>query len=60
MAADYEAILQNVKERDHIDMTRAVSPLRKAEDALELDNSLMTREEQNAWLLARYKETVNK
>ncbi len=60
MAADYEAILQNVKERDHIDMTRAVSPLRKAEDALELDNSLMTREEQNAWLLARYQETVNK
>ncbi len=60
MAADFDAILKNVKERDHIDMTRAVSPLRKADDALELDNSHMTREEQNAWLLARYTEAVNK
>jgi cytidylate kinase len=60
MAADFEAILKNVKERDHIDMTRSVSPLRKAEDALELDNSNMTREEQNAWLLARYQEVAGK
>ena len=41
-AADYEEILANVKERDHIDQTRAVSPLRRADDALLLDNSHLT------------------
>ncbi|MGE5447883.1 MAG: (d)CMP kinase, partial [Bacteroidales bacterium] len=46
----YEEILQNVMERDHIDSTRETSPLRKAEDALVLDNSHLTREEQLAWV----------
>lgn len=54
----YEDILDNVKRRDHIDSTRAISPLRQAEDALVLDNSHMSIEEQKAWLLARYKEAV--
>lgn len=58
-AADYDAILQNVEERDRIDSTRAVSPLRKADDAIELDNSEMTIDEQRNWLMERYKEVVN-
>ena len=43
----FESVLANVKERDHIDQTREVSPLRQAEDALLLDNSDLTHEEQN-------------
>ncbi len=49
--ASYESILKNVQERDHIDQTREVSPLRQAEDALLLDNSHMTIDEQDAWLI---------
>lgn len=52
--ASYEEILKNVQERDHLDQTRQVSPLRKADDALLLDNSEMTIEEQNQWLLDVY------
>lgn len=54
--ADYNEILENVQQRDHIDQTREVSPLRKADDALLLDNSYMTREEQEAWLIAEFKK----
>ena len=54
MAADYEEILKNVKERDYIDSHREVSPLRKAGDAVELDNSHMTIAGQKAWLLKQY------
>lgn len=53
MAANYDEILKNVQERDYIDSHRAVSPLRKAPDALELDNGLLTIEQQNAWLLEK-------
>lgn len=56
MPADFDDILKNVKERDYIDSHRETSPLRKADDALELDNSHMTIEEQKAWLMARYHE----
>lgn len=56
MPADFDDILKNVKERDYIDSHRETSPLRKADDALELDNSQMTIEEQKAWLMARYHE----
>lgn len=56
MPADFDDILKNVKERDYIDSHRETSPLRKADDALELDNSNMTIEEQKAWLMAHYKE----
>jgi cytidylate kinase len=47
-----------VQERDYIDSHREVAPLRQADDALVLDNSNMTREEQSAWLLERFKEIV--
>jgi len=54
----YEEILQNVLERDHIDSTREASPLRKADDALVLDNSQMTREEQLVWVITRVQEKI--
>jgi len=47
----FESILENVKKRDFMDQNRSESPLRKAEDAIELDNSLMSAEEQKRWLL---------
>ena len=53
---DFESILKNVKERDYIDQTREVSPLRKADDALVLDNSNMTIAEQNQWLMDKFEE----
>jgi cytidylate kinase len=59
MPADFDDILKNVEERDYIDSHREVSPLRKADDALELDNSNMTIPEQKQWLLDRFNETVN-
>ncbi len=43
--------LANVVSRDHIDETRDESPLRCADDAVRLDNSEMTLEEQDRWLL---------
>jgi cytidylate kinase len=52
----YEEILQNVQERDFIDSTRETSPLRKAEDAVVLDNSYMTREEQMEWVIKKVEE----
>lgn len=55
---NYEEVLKNVLERDRIDSTREVSPLRKAEDAIELDNGSMTPAEQMAWLLEKFHETV--
>lgn len=56
--ASFEEILQNVKERDHIDQNRPVSPLRQAEDAILLDNSHLTIEEQKQWLKERFEEAV--
>ena len=58
MEADYDNILKNVQERDYIDSHREVSPLRKADDAIELDNSSMTIPEQKQWLLDRFNEAV--
>ena len=54
MDADYADILKNVEERDHIDSHRATSPLRKADDAIELDNSNLTIAEQKKWLYEQY------
>lgn len=51
---DYDEVLKNVRERDYIDSHRAVSPLRKADDAIVLDNSQMTIPEQDEWLMNRY------
>ena len=56
MPADFDEILKNVQERDYIDSHREVSPLRKADDAIELDNSHMTIAEQKQWLLDRFNE----
>lgn len=57
-ALNYEEILKNVEERDYIDSHRETAPLRKAEDAIILDNSEMTIEEQNSWLLEKYQEKI--
>lgn len=57
-ALNFDEVLKNVEERDYIDSHREVAPLRQADDALVLDNSNMTREEQSAWLLEKYKEIV--
>jgi len=54
MDADYADILKNVEERDYIDSHRATSPLRKADDAIELDNSNLTIAEQKKWLYKQY------
>ena len=53
-----EEILENVISRDQADMTRAISPLRQAEDAVVLDNSYMSVEEQMAWFMERYNAIV--
>lgn len=58
MPADFDDILKNVKERDYIDSHREVSPLRKADDAIELDNSNMTIAEQKAWLMQKFNEAA--
>lgn len=55
----FEEVLANVVKRDHIDTTRAESPLRRADDAIVLDNSHMTIEEQDAWLMERFTEVIN-
>ena len=56
---DYNEILENVMQRDHLDQTREISPLRRAEDALLLDNSELTREEQMEWLIDIYKKIAS-
>ncbi|MBR5334156.1 MAG: (d)CMP kinase [Alistipes sp.] len=53
-----EEILENVISRDQADMTREISPLRRADDALELDNSYMNVEEQMAWFMEQYQKIV--
>jgi len=52
----FNDVLQNIKERDQIDSNREESPLQKAADALILDNSNLTREEQLNWVLEKVKE----
>ena len=58
MPADFNDILKNVQERDYIDSHREVSPLRKAPDAIELDNSHMTIAEQNDWLMRQVQQRI--
>ena len=58
MEADYDDILKNVQERDYIDSHREVSPLKQAPDAILLDNSQMTIDEQKDWLMQRFKEAI--
>ena len=47
-----EDVLKNLQERDYIDSHRETSPLTQAEDAIVLDNSHMTMEDQMVWLRA--------
>ncbi|NDV82417.1 (d)CMP kinase [Bacteroides sp. 51] len=56
--ASYEDILKNVKERDYIDQNREISPLRKADDAILLDNSTMSISQQKEWLMQQYLQAV--
>ena len=54
----FEEVLDNVEKPDNIDRTRRESPLRGADDAIDLDNSSMTIEEQDRWLTDRFNETL--
>ncbi len=54
----FESILQNIRKRDFLDQNRTESPLRKAVDAIELDNSRTSPEEQKRWLLELFKEKI--
>ena len=53
-----EEIERNVRERDRADMSRAVSPLRQAPDAVGLDNSRMSVEEQMAWFMELFERRI--
>lgn len=55
----YDEVLENVKYRDYLDQTREESPLKKAEDAIVLDNSNMTPDQQNRWLLDMYNNIIS-
>lgn len=60
MQGNYDEVYANICERDHIDRTRKESPLRKADDALELDNDNMSIPEQEQWLLRTFNSIVDK
>lgn len=53
-----EEIVENIRQRDHLDQTRAISPLRKADDAIVLDNSAMTLEEELEWFDILFRQVV--
>ena len=59
-SVSYEEIKANINERDRYDESREESPLRKADDAIVLDNSFMTRKEQFEWILSRIDGSQNK
>ncbi|MBR5205778.1 MAG: (d)CMP kinase [Alistipes sp.] len=56
----FEEVYANVVSRDEADMTRAISPLRRAEDAILLDNTQMSVEEQMAWFMERYNDIISR
>lgn len=60
MSTSLEEVRDNLNKRDHIDSTREDSPLKKAEDAILLDNSEMNLEQQMEWFRNRYRETLKK
>ena len=57
-SVSFDEIYENVVSRDQADMNRAISPLRKADDAIVLDNSAMSVEEQMEWFLREYQRVV--
>lgn len=59
LPADLEAVMKNISERDRIDSSRETSPLRRADDAVVLDNSEMTPEEQMVWFRELYNRRMN-
>lgn len=56
---DYQAVLADVNDRDYRDTHRAESPLRQAEDAVVVDNSNLTREEQMQKIIALFNDKLN-
>ncbi|NCC46629.1 MAG: cytidylate kinase, partial [Bacteroidia bacterium] len=54
--ADYQEVLENVTERDKMDETRETAPLKRAPDAILLDNSNMTQNDQMLWIEKILKE----
>ncbi|MDL2213881.1 (d)CMP kinase [Bacteroides sp. OttesenSCG-928-D19] len=54
----YNEILENIKERDFIDQNRSVAPLKKAVDAISLDNGFLNIEQQRAWLLKQFERVA--
>ena len=59
LQADIAAVEKNINERDRIDSSREISPLRKADDAVVLDNSEMTVGEQMVWFRKLYNQRMN-
>lgn len=58
LEASFDEILKNIKERDYIDQHREISPLRRAEDSILLDNSYMTIDDQRKWLIDKYNSAI--
>lgn len=58
LVVNFDEVLANVEGRDKIDSSRAVSPLKKADDAVVLDNSYLTREEQLEWAINKVNEII--
>ncbi len=56
----FAEVLANVVHRDEIDRTRSESPLRRADDAISLDNSTMTTEQQDAWLMEQFNNAIQR
>lgn len=59
MQAEFEEVKANLAKRDHIDSNRADSPLKQADDALLLDNSAMTLDQQMVWFRRVYQEIIS-
>ena len=59
MPADYDEVYNNLVYRDHVDQNRACDPMRKANDAIELDNSHMTPAEQMTWIFPIVHQRIN-
>lgn len=53
-----EDVLQNIEQRDYLDSNRVVAPLRKAEDAIVVDNSFLTRDEQNDIIMGLFNKVI--
>jgi len=60
MAAEYNDVLKNLEKRDHIDSNRDDSPLKMADDAILLDNSKMTLEQQMSWFREVYQKVITR